>query len=303
MTHGYETKGSRGSILEDKDEGVSSVYNVREEQSPRFRHNGRCCWGGMSKLVFIILCAVIALCVLIAIMIPVLFIPVGGALAQSGVDGTVIKIVNQSIVYWGQNYVDSCTSSGSCTAALVEPSTCTISAEPTCTGTAHIVPNVLVMNQTLEFSNVAIPGKIQSGSFQMLYTDENKGDSTAVPTNDSAAILIGDLYAPELDLHGLEDGKTTLYDVEMVLMVRDPRFFTTLGALATAPGNTGIWIQQKGSVILEADLAGTKMYYKADMAAWIYNADLLQCDGPLSGIPSFVETCSCKNDCIKFESH
>ncbi|KNC86441.1 hypothetical protein SARC_01397 [Sphaeroforma arctica JP610] len=278
------------------DDGISTGG-----EAPPFRNNGRYCWGGMTKCAFIGLCVFIGFAVFIAIMVPVIFISVGASMAQSTTDNTVITITNSSLTYWGQNYKTSCSPKGDCGARLAEDdegnSTCNIIATPVCNAVPTTIPNLMVLNQTLKFSNVAIPGVLQAGRYDMLYTNENTGDPDNYPSSDGL-ILIGDLYVPELDLHGLENNEVTIPDVEVILRVRNPEFFSSMSALASAPGMKGIWNQQAGSAIVEANILGTKMYYKASMASWIYNKNLNQCDGPMALLPPFSSKCPCKNDCI-----
>ncbi|KNC79747.1 hypothetical protein SARC_07859 [Sphaeroforma arctica JP610] len=291
-------------------ESSTDLYDYEDDvdsgdKSPFKTANGRYCYGGMSKCGFCGLMVFIGFAVFIAIMVPVIFISIGSNMAQSTTDNTVIEITKASIVWWGQNYKDTCGSKGECTMRLKEgegndTDTCQTIGTPTCNSVPTTIPNLLIMNQTLRFSNVAIPGVIQSGRFDMLYTVENMGNPEVLPGTEGM-VLIGDLYVPEIDLHGLEDGVVTIEDIEVILRVRDPSFFSTMAALKTAPGMGGIWNMQSGTTIVEANLLGTLMYYKATMASMIYNADLWQCDGPMALMPSFSKECPCNSDCIVWE--
>ncbi|KNC84497.1 hypothetical protein SARC_03271 [Sphaeroforma arctica JP610] len=273
------------------------MYNrfEKEEPMPRFKHRGRYCWGGMPLWELIIIALFIVICVVVAIMVPVLFITVGSAVAQSGVENTIITIDSQSIVYWGQNYQESCSASGVCPMNATETDN-----SPTCTGTAQLVPNMLIMNQTLTFSNVPLEGTLQAGQYQFWYTLENEGNSTTPPTNESAVILIGDLMVPQLSLHGVKDGSVTIEDIPMTLTIQDPSFFSTFAAIKIAPGGKGLWLRQSGNSIIEVDIVGTRMYYHVTVATWMFATNLLQCDGPLSAIPSMSTGCPCKNTCISW---
>eukprot|EP01134_Creolimax_fragrantissima_P005874 CFRG5874T1 len=296
-----ESKTDMTTAHEMYDNGDEDI--ITSKKGHPFKYKGRYCWGGMSRWVFIAFIVLLCVMVLVAILVPVLFIVVGSSLAQSTTDNTLIQITNQSIVFWGQNYYDSCKSNSECNVQLEGEganATCTLTSEPSCNAVANTIPNILIMNQTLTFSEVSIPGVIQSGRFDLYYTEENRGDPSAYPTNMSALILIGDLYVPEIDLHGVSGGTITVYDIEVILRVRDPTFFSKLAALASAPGMGGIWNLQTGSAVVEADLLGTRMYYKTEMSTWLYNVDLLQCDGPMSALPPYSKDCPCKNTCIEF---
>eukprot|EP01134_Creolimax_fragrantissima_P001550 CFRG1550T1 len=294
-TYAMETK----SQVEDA--SVLQCIQKEPRSKQNFRHNGRWCWGGMKTWVFILLIIFVALAVIISIIVPVGFIVIGEDVAQSDTNEVVITITNQSVVYWGQNYIDSCTSSGKCTAGTTN-STCEVVRTPECKASAQLVPNVLILNQTLVISNVKFPALLKSTKTELYYTMENKGNNSVMPTIVSQTILIGDMYVPELDLRNANDGTVTLSDIEMILRVRNETFFTSLASVAIAPGQGGIWFYQTANAVVQGDIISTTMDYKVDMKTWIFSKDLLQCDGPLSTINAYTKGCPCTNDCISFST-
>eukprot|EP00122_Pirum_gemmata_P011841 Pgem_evm1s10979 len=73
------------SYNDDDDDDDDDVNKPLVTKS-KFRQNGRCCWGGLSKPVFIILIIIISLIILAAILVPVIYIPLTGSLVQGTLD-------------------------------------------------------------------------------------------------------------------------------------------------------------------------------------------------------------------------
>ena len=69
--------------------------------SPKFAQGGRCCWGGMAKWLFVLVCVLVSFAVFAAIMVPVTLYVIIPAYTQSSVNKSTMSGSNLQITGWG----------------------------------------------------------------------------------------------------------------------------------------------------------------------------------------------------------
>eukprot|EP00122_Pirum_gemmata_P005321 Pgem_evm1s4843 len=241
----------------DMSQGLSSHDSIRSFGSsyhgnPKFRQGKRCCWGGMNIWVFIGMIVLIVACILAAILVPVMFIPVGASIAQSAVDHSEFYITE---VYEITNFAEYIVQS-----LLPRPPN----------GNGPVPAEYVIIKASLQIRGVSktSDGAILQPSQLNLY-DKNGvrfGDvklpavtmteGTTYITNQTVTIFMDTTNKTviEVDYTGLGNVSAPAW------------YHTAVEALLYKDDESGQskWFST-GNVVMDVDLAGTHMFYQAKL--------------------------------------
>ncbi|KNC77445.1 hypothetical protein SARC_10097 [Sphaeroforma arctica JP610] len=296
-------KQSSIAINEKKSEPENGydLYEETEDDSskekPGFFYNGRACWGGLPKWLFIMLIIVAVIGIILAIAIPVGLYVVGPEVTQSGVEDSTMTAQNVRITGWGSE-LDSLESEmradyGAMFGALCNETSWatdtdtwmnkTLSDMFKCNSMLGLVPTLMPMailevpiseltNKWFGISECSRFAPKHLTITQDVYIAglPSVTNGQILPTTLDIAYdgkVFGRLALPVMNLETkLEDGTRVVKDVECGLQVTDRHVFLAanmnLFPLVPLVSGQTTWTQQ-GVLVTEMDMLGTTVVYKA----------------------------------------